>query len=256
MTARAVRIEPAQAKPPQVTAVYPSAPVLPENQLKFYVHFSQPMQQGGSYRHVVLMDASGKPVSDPFLELGEELWDRSGRRFTLLIDPGRIKRGLKPREDVGPVLEADKSYRLSIRADWKDAAGRPLQSAFVKAFRVGPPDMSQPTIDSWRVTAPAAGGRTQLRVDFPEPLDHAMLERVVSVVRNGEPVDGEILIEQQESRWSFRPQRAWIAGDYDLKVEGTLEDLAGNSLAKPFEVPEADPGRPDAAVFRRSFQVR
>ena len=39
---------------------------------------------------------SGQAVADPFLELDEELWSTDGRRFTLLFDPGRIKRGLKP----------------------------------------------------------------------------------------------------------------------------------------------------------------
>ena len=44
-------------------------------------------------------------------------------RFTLLFDPGRIKRGLKPAQRrVGPVLEEGKSYTLVIDRGWTDAA--------------------------------------------------------------------------------------------------------------------------------------
>ena len=49
---------------------------------------------------------------DPFLELEQELWSGDGRRFTLLFDPGRIKRGLKPREEQGPSSSRGFSPRL------------------------------------------------------------------------------------------------------------------------------------------------
>src|SRR5262249_27975304 len=126
-------------KPPStpttgVRHVYPTRNKLPENQLKFYLHFSAPMSQGDSYRHVHLMDAAGKEVKFPFLELEQELWDPSGTRFTLFLDPGRIKRGLKPREELGPALEDGKNYTLLIDRDWPDARGNPLKETFRKAF--------------------------------------------------------------------------------------------------------------------------
>src|SRR4030095_6253333 len=75
------------AKPTtSVERVYPTTNVLPENQLKFYIHFSSPMARGFAYDHVALIDQSGAKVDVPFLELGEELWDPSGRRFTLFFD--------------------------------------------------------------------------------------------------------------------------------------------------------------------------
>src|SRR5262249_10534199 len=95
-----------------VEQVYPTTATLPENQLKFCLQFSAAMSCGQAYEHIRLLDVAGKPVEGAFLELGEELWDRKGKRFTLFIAPGRIKRGLKPREDLGPVLEAGKSYTL------------------------------------------------------------------------------------------------------------------------------------------------
>jgi hypothetical protein len=79
-----------------ITQVNPTADRLPENTLRWYVHFSAPMTRGGAYRHVKLLCGETE-VSYPFLELDEELWSADGKRFTLLFDPGRVKRGLKPR---------------------------------------------------------------------------------------------------------------------------------------------------------------
>src|SRR5262245_31120352 len=134
-----------------VARVYPTRDRLPENQLKFYLHFSAPMSQGGSFQHIKLLDARGKAVDFPFLELDQELWDSTGTRFTLLFDPGRIKRGLKPRELFGPALEQGKRYTLVIDRTWKDAEGTPLKEAFRKAFTVGPPDDTQPDPKTWKL---------------------------------------------------------------------------------------------------------
>src|SRR5581483_5374373 len=111
-----------------------------------------------------------------FLELGEELWDPKGVRFTLLIDPGRIKRGLKPREEIGPVLEDGKSYTLVIDKGWPDARGNPLKADFRKSFRASPPIEKAIDPAAWKIAAPPAGGSAALEVTFPRPLDHAMLQ--------------------------------------------------------------------------------
>src|SRR5260370_1316673 len=75
----------------------------PENDLKFYIHFSAPMSRGDSYKRIKLPDEKGKALDMPFLELDQDLWDSAAQRLTVFCDPGRIKRGLKPREEFGPV---------------------------------------------------------------------------------------------------------------------------------------------------------
>jgi len=229
--------------PAVVTRVYPSRNTLPENQLKFYIHFSAPMSRGEAYGRVhLLMEPDSKSpalkeVELPFLELGEELWDHSGMRFTLFFDPGRIKRGLKPREEIGPSIEQGKSYTLLIDRAWLDASGQPLKGPFRKRFQVVGPDETQPDPTRWKLDVPSAGTTQPFRVAFAEPLDHAMLERVLVVFdSDGKLVAGTVEVDEEETRWWFRPGRAWKAEDYSLQVETTLEDLAGNSIAKPFEV--------------------
>jgi hypothetical protein len=202
---------------------------LPENLLKFYIEFSAPMSFGQAYEHLKLLDEKGKPLDLPFLELGEELWDPRGMRFTLLFDPGRIKNGLKPREELGPVLEAGKSYTFVIEPGWKDASGRPLKTGFRKSFRAGPADTTPPDPATWRLDLPSA--------DTMGPLDRALLGRVLVVVDGANrPIAGNVAVTAEETSWSFTPEIAWRRGVFSVLVDRNLEDLAGNSIGRPFEV--------------------
>jgi hypothetical protein len=223
--------------PASVVRIEPSETVLPENLLKFYLYFSAPMSRGEVYEHVHLRETSGRVVEAPFLEIGEELWDPSGTRLTLLLDPGRIKRGLRPREEDGPILESAKSYCLQIDRDWHDASGQRLQKSFSQTFRAGPPDRIQPNPTTWKILAPAATSQAQLVLVFPEPLDRAMLDRAILIRDpNGRRVDGSIEVSDASKRWSFRPKQPWAEGPFVLEVDTELEDLAGNSVGRPFEV--------------------
>ncbi len=137
------------------------------------------MSRGEAYRHIRLLDASGRPIADPFLELDEELWSGDGKRFTLLFDPGRIKRGLKPREEVGPVLDGG----AILRAGRRSAAGptRPAIPSRPDSARRSAPD---PPTRPRRTRRPGPSGppapmtRAPLEVRFPEPLDRALLDRL------------------------------------------------------------------------------
>ena len=228
---------PPPSPPTEFRAVYPSRDTLPENLLKFYLHFSAPMSRREAYQRVRLLDASGKPVELPFLEIGEELWNREATRLTLLFDPGRIKRGLKPREDSGPALEEGKSYTLVVDAAWLDAEGRPLRQGHRKSFKVVAPDEKQPDPKAWALVPPRAGTAAPVTVTFNEPLDEAMLHRSLAVVdASDKPVAGRIEIDREETRWRFHPAAPWSPGPHALVVDVVLEDLAGNSIERPFEV--------------------
>ena len=247
------------ARPPAlVEAIFPSVGVLPENQLKLYLQFSRPMSRGEAYQRIRLLTASGEQIEDPFLELEQELWDPSGRRLTLLFDPGRVKRALLPNEQVGPPLRQGGSYRLEVDSAWPDAQGRPLGADGLKEFRVGPPDAEQPSVSTWRLEPPAAGTRDPLDVSFPEPLDRALLDSALEVrTLAEEPVAGRVSIGQGETQWRFVPDIPWAAGVYVLRAASVLEDLAGNSLARPFEVDvfEGVDAAPTGASERLRFRV-
>src|SRR5215510_2902075 len=242
-----------------VSRVYPSADTLPENLLKFYVHFTAPMSRGNIYDHIRLRDESGKDVELPFLEIGEELWDPTMTRLTLIIDPGRIKRGVRPLEEIGPALEAGKSYTLVIGSEWRDGAGNPLKESFQKAFKVTAPDRDPPDPARWEVQAPQAGTPDPLAVIFPEPMDHALSQRVIRVTgESGEIMEGKISLEDQERRWAFTPDNIWRHGRYQIIIQNTLEDLAGNNIGKPFDVDmfEGIERRLPTTTVKLSFEIQ
>ncbi len=221
----------------RVESVYPSGAVVPENLLKFYVHFSGPMTRREAYRRVRLEEEGKGVVEVPFLELEPELWDRETKRLTLLFDPGRVKRDLKPHREAGSPLEEGRRYTLVVEQGWRDAEGRELAEEFRKPFRAGPADRVPVDPQKWVIQAPRARTREAVAVEFGEALDRALLERVVWVASSrGERLEGRVEVDREESRWKFWPGEAWKVGAYWLRVEKILEDLAGNTVGKAFEV--------------------
>ena len=98
----------------QVKQVFPSSDSLPENLLRFYVCFSNPMQRGRSEEQIKLLGPDGQPAPDTLYRAPVELWDRSMRHLTVLLDPGRLKRGVGPNRELGPPLKAGRKYTLAI----------------------------------------------------------------------------------------------------------------------------------------------
>ena len=244
-----------------VSAVYPSADTLPENTLRLYLHFSAPMARGGVYQHIRLL-RDGKPVAYPFLELDEELWSTDGTRFTLLFDPGRVKRGLKPREELGPSLEEGKTYTLAIDRAWQDENGVGLKESYRKTFKVGPPDDAPIDPDKWQMSPPKRDARRvgPLAVTFDKPLDHALLHRMVWVVGpDGKRVAGEVRVGYKERTWSFAtPGDDWPAGEYQLVIDTRLEDPCGNRVGEAFEVDAFKPvtKKIEGKTVERRFVVK
>lgn len=238
-----------------VTAIYPTASELPENLLRIYVCFSAPMTRGQAYDRVRLFEEpAGKEIDRPFVEIAEELWDPEVRRLTLLFDPGRIKRGLRPHDEVGPPLREGVSYRLVVDADWPDAQGLPLKAPFEKRFAAVAADRTAPRTDEWRLSAPAAGSREPVALELSEPLDHGLLERVLHVRGpGGRLLSGRVETAAAESRWTFSPDEPWAAGEYAIEVETILEDLAGNNLRYVFDTDVRHPPEPGSSDERISL---
>lgn len=237
VSASLVLPKPSAAPSTSVTEIYPTATELPENLLKFYLQFSAPMSGGHIYDYIHLLNQNGQPVELPFLEIDEELWNPAMTRLTLFIDPGRIKRGVTPLEEVGPALENGRHYTLVIDAAWRDSKGAPLKSTHRKSFRVIPPDRTPIDLQRWKVVSPTAGSNGPLFVQFDRPMDFALAQRVIKV-RDGthESLEGTVALHEHERAWSFTPIRPWTRGPHELLIQTTLEDLAGNNIGKSFEV--------------------
>ena len=240
-----------------VVQIFPSSDTLPENLLKFYIEFSHPMQRGGIYQHIHLINGAGDEVEAPFLEVDEELWDPQMRRLTLFIDPGRVKRGVRPLEEVGAALEANTKFRLIIDKAWQDAKGAPLKNGAEKIFQVIAPDRSVPDPSQWEICSPAAGLHLPLIVRFEEPLDYALASSRIDVfsVEEQSRIAGTSTLIEMETIWVFVPSTPWKAGGYNLRFSHLIEDLAGNQVGKPFEVEQISLDVPALSSAPKDYQI-
>jgi sugar phosphate isomerase/epimerase len=222
-----------------ILSVSPMLAKLPENTLRMYVEFSHPMTKGHAYEHITLLKEDGSPVKFPFLELEEELWAPGGTRLTLLFDPGRVKRGLKPREEDGPILEEGKKFTLVISPKWKDQNGAPLKAEFRHTFDVLAPDDRAIDPAKWVVTTPKKFQQPVL-IQFEKSLDRALVQRMIQVRRaDGQEEQVQIRLsarqDQVELHSANRPGN-WQPGKYKLVIDHRLEDLCGNRVGEPFEL--------------------
>lgn len=219
-----------------VTDVFPTAKILPANSLKFYLHFSQPMREGRAiFERIHLLDENGEKVHDPWRRT--ELWSEDARRFTLWIHPGRVKQGVNLREDFGPVLRPGKRYTLLIEQIVQSQNGQTLAKPHRKTFRTTSDDRTRPLPQKWKLDLPPAGTRAPLRIEFGEPLDHALLQRCIKLeTLDGKRVNSSSITAQNGDTVALlTPSASWQSADYKLMVSPILEDLAGNTPARVFD---------------------
>ena len=227
-----------RALPTEVEHIFPSSDCLPENLLRFYVHFSNSMQRGRAESEIALLGPDGRPVSDVLYRPPVELWDRTMRRLTVLLDPGRIKRWLGPNAELGPPLKAGQAFTLAIGSGMSDFSGRPLRKTFHKRFSVTAAVREPIAVAQWRIAPPAANSRHPLVLTFPRPLDRALISHSIGIAQKGmSAMDGRIVTDRCETRWSFTPTSPWAVGSYEIRVASTLEDVCGNGVIAAFDRP-------------------
>ena len=220
-----------------VTAVYPTEEKLPENLLRFYIHFSKPMSKGEAYNRIHLLDKNGKELQYPFLELAEELWSDDRQRFTLLLDPGRVKRHLMPRETEGAILESGNKYTLVIDQSWQDRDGVPMTKTFRKTFTATPARLLAIDPEKWTLQLPK--GKEPFSVRFNQSVDHALASRMMWVVdAKGKKLYGQIS-DDEPLLWKL--DTALKPGPYQLVIDTRLEDPCGNRIGQAFEVDLLEP---------------
>ncbi|MEL6181361.1 MAG: hypothetical protein AAFS10_20555, partial [Myxococcota bacterium] len=147
-----------RAPNPSVVSVYPRVTELPENVLRFYVYFSEPMADGDFLEHIRLEHVeTGQILTDVFFDNIYELWSRDRKRITLLVDPGRVKTGLEANQRLGRAFPAGQTYRLHVLTTWKSLRGMPLDAPFIQTYRTIHEDRQPVDVQAWRVTFPDEG---------------------------------------------------------------------------------------------------
>lgn len=227
---------PIPAPTTDIAGIYPSAPVVPANQLRWYLEFTAPMREGEAARMVELLDQEGQVVEGAFLRREEELWNPDRTRLTLLFDMARVKHAIRRRLEVGPVLVAGRSYTLRVSPEWQDSRGARLVHGLTHRFKAGPGDFSAIEPHRWALQAPVIGSRKPVRIDFGKPLDHALASRFIAVRGpDDEVLTGTVKLVNHDREWQFVPDTPWLAGRYQLRINPALEDLAGNRVGHRFD---------------------
>jgi hypothetical protein len=247
--------KPSSKAPPRVVKIYPTADVLPANLLRFYIYFDRPMRGGKQlFEHLAILDDKGKEVEEPWLV--DEIWDEENDCLILFIHPGRIKWGVELRELMGPVLLEKRSYTLVVRGDWTDLQGNKLGKDTLKKFRTTAEDRVRIELKDWKLSSPAVGTREAVRLTFSNCLDERSLHTGLTIRdAKGQIVPGTIAIEQNEKSWRFTPTRPWQAGPHRVVVSSDLEDVAGNTPDRPFDMDLLAP-RPAAQKLLLDFHPR
>lgn len=221
-------------KAPKIT-FSPHGVALPANALKFYLHFTEPMEQGVFLKKIRLLDSTGQIVAGPFRET--ELWSLDGTRLTVWFHPGRQKTGVNLNEEEGPVLVAGKTYQLTVDASWQSSAGRALDAAAIFTFPVSQADHVKPEPFRWKLDIPKVGSRAPLIITFDSPMDEAVVAAGLSLwhVQSKSDLTASVSIKTSPLHWIAEPSAEWQQGDYKLHISPQVEDLAGNNLERTFE---------------------
>jgi hypothetical protein len=232
----------ATGAPRPTVGLSPDVERIPENTLRLYLNFSEPMEQGVLLQHLVLYEKGGRAVPGAFRET--ELWSPDGRRLTVMLHPGRQKTGVGLNQEEGPVLVAGRRYALAVSQRWRSAQGIPLGSPAVFAFEATEADHQQPDPNRWQIRAPRGGSLDPLWLLTDEVFEPDIFSRALRV----EGVEGTAtarLSGAQGIEWRFTPAQPWRRGEpLTVSVDPALEDLAGNTTWKTFEVDLSSPAAP------------
>jgi len=234
--ALAVALGTSHAEPPaaRVVVVQPSGAQVPANLLRISISFAAQVE-GPVLPRLSLLRADGSQVQEPFLE--QELWSPSGKILTVMMHPGRVKTGLKARDEKGPILSVGDDVALA------------LDGVPIKRWSVGPADEIGPIVSAWKVSPVRVDSKQPLVVVFDGSIDGRDSDHLAIADVRDRRVAGRARLTDGEGTWTFTPSAPWRLGAYKLVVRGTLEDPAGNRLGSRFETSmHSPPGAPVDAV--------
>ena len=194
------------------------------------------MQEGEAIKNILVIKNGRDTIPSIFLDLESELWNKERTLLTLWLDPGRIKRDLQPNIKSGQPLQATNHYTLLIKQDWPSADGKRMASSHQKNLYVSTQDTISPDPAYWTIVSPKVKTMQPLLIHLHEPLDYSLLKNAFRVTdNNGNIVEGSFETTAEETILSFTPATVWAKGNYTIKIEPRLEDLAGNNLNRLFD---------------------
>lgn len=207
-------------------SVTPSGGSVPENLLRIELHLARPLSHALEMAHVRLVDENGEPIAGALLDL--PLPGDGGRTITLLLHPGRVKTGVGANLTMGRALRA--GHDVALVVDDPQLPG-PIRKRWhvTQAYDEGL------LASGWRLTLPAIGSRSPLRVTLDSALTSSSASLIAVRALGDERMAGVASLRKGETVWEFVPTTPWRADRYSLVLHPRLEDVAGNRPCTPFE---------------------
>lgn len=236
-----------------VQSISPESDSIPANILLFHIYFDQEMEENPSaYRFVNLVDENGK--TSQFVWREKAGWSDNGRQLTLMIHPGRIKRGIEYAEEHGAVFVPGKTYSLVLDSGLRSKSGQALGISR-KTYFITPEDREIPVLKGL-VKSPTAGTHEPIVVRFSESMDRGTLEPGIRIFNTqGQLVQGTV-IRGNMSLWQFKPTDPWPDEEIVIELNDYCTDLSGNHLHRKFEVTRIDEIRHDGKETIRFKPLR
>jgi hypothetical protein len=207
--------------------ISPQAEVLPANTLRFYIHFPRPGEAHFDRDQLWLLNEEEQAVPDPFLIFSQELWSADGRRLTVLMEPGRIKRGLGADPAHEPALVVGRTYSLVVTC---------LGQTARHTFRVSDPILEPIDETRWNIVSPNEGTLDPAVLQFDRVMDVALCEDEMRILSpSGDVVETRVSLAPDECAIHLTPSHAWSAGEHRLVVSHRFEDVCGNRLGEALD---------------------
>ena len=220
------------SEPLTVLAIYPLADTLPNNILKFYFEFSEPLAEGQVYPKIQLYDANNQVIPEAFVNLGTELWDENRTRLTLWIDPGRVKTHLLRHDTEGEVLGENKTYHLKIAPDIVSKKGNVLKQEITKSFYTSQAIREALEYKKWQIS----GSKNRIDIQTGRIMDYGTAKKMIQVFdKKSKQVAGKWGFGETETVLRFTPENPLTQGKYFLKINTLIEDVSANNINAPFD---------------------
>jgi hypothetical protein len=211
--------------------ISPQSNVLPANTLRFYIHFAKSGEAHFDRDQLWLLNEEEQVVPDPFLVLSQELWSADGRRLTVLMEPGRIKRGLGADPAHEPALLVGRTYSFVVTC---------LGQTARHTFRVCDPVLEAIDETRWNIVSPNVGSLDPAVLHFGRVMDAALCEDEIGILTpSGEVVQTRASLTPDGTAMQLIPSHPWSAGELRLVVSERLEDVCGNRLGEALDLHSA-----------------
>ena len=196
-----------------VSQIYPTGDVVPENQLRLYVHFSGADGTKGGLDYV-----------HSSMTMARSSWIRffrstpnSGTTITPVTPCSSIRaaeEGHSPERGDGAIVEPGKRYTLVVDAN--GATERPSPEATFRRRSLSARPMNVPSTRRRGSAPPPAGTAIRWSSPFRNARSRPAAARPRRRSRR-QSLRGDVRIEDGETRWSFTPPEAWRAGTYQSR---------------------------------------